>query len=265
LTRRPVPLVVGHRGSAGTSPENTIASFRAAREAKADWVEFDVRMTKDGQPVVIHDATVERTAGRQGQVALLALSELRALDAGGWFDERFRGERIPSLAEVLALLAQEPRLGANIEVKEAGGDPSAGVRTILDTVEGAFGPPAGWPGRLLVSSFDEEIVSEAARRGAPAGQLIGASARERMKGPVAARLEAAKRNGAEAAILAAARARGGAIGRARGLGLSAWVYTVNDRPLFERLAASGCDAVIGDRPADLVAWRDGPGPAAGRI
>ncbi len=94
------PVIIGHRGACRYAPENTLASFKLAVEQGAPAIEFDVKLTKDNQVVVIHDPTVSRTTNGQGTVASLSLSELKQLDAGSWFSDKFKGERIPTLAEV---------------------------------------------------------------------------------------------------------------------------------------------------------------------
>lgn len=93
-------VVVGHRGCAALEPENTLRGFRRALALGCDYVETDVRLTRDGQLVLMHDETVDRTTDGRGRVAELALAEIRALDAGG-------EERVPILAELLELLRSE--------------------------------------------------------------------------------------------------------------------------------------------------------------
>jgi len=100
------PIIVGHRGAAGLAPENTLAAFRTAADLGIDGVEFDVQRTRDGHLVVFHDETVERVTDGQGSIATMTLAEVKTLDAGNKFDPRFRGERIPTLAETLAFLKQ---------------------------------------------------------------------------------------------------------------------------------------------------------------
>jgi len=99
------PLVVAHRGLLLHAPENTLANFRACLELRLGF-EFDVEQTKDGHLVCIHDDTVDRTTNGTGRVADLTLEELRRLDAGNWFDPRFAGEKVPTVDEVLNLVAQ---------------------------------------------------------------------------------------------------------------------------------------------------------------
>ncbi len=107
-----LPLVVAHRGASAYAPENTLAAFRMALDAGADGIEFDVRLAKDGVPVVIHDATLERTGSRKGLVSNFTSEELGKIDVGSWFNSRhpkrsdpaFAHQTIPTLTQVLDLL-----------------------------------------------------------------------------------------------------------------------------------------------------------------
>lgn len=96
-----MPWVVGHRGAMGHAPENTMTSFEQAITLGADMLEFDVRLTKDGVPVVVHDANLDRTSNKPLNLADLTADDLMELDAGSWFDLRFAGERIPRLSTLL--------------------------------------------------------------------------------------------------------------------------------------------------------------------
>jgi glycerophosphoryl diester phosphodiesterase len=108
-------LRVGHRGAKGHAPENTQASFDLALELGVGAVETDVHLTKDGEVVLIHDHTVDRTTDGHGFVRDMTLAELKRLDAGSWFDSRFAGQRIPTLGELLAWA--HDRVGVAIEIK----------------------------------------------------------------------------------------------------------------------------------------------------
>jgi len=109
------PWVIAHRGYRGAYPENTISAFKAAIEVKADMIELDVCLSKDRVPVVIHDATLERTTDGRGLVSEYTLSELKELDAGSWFSSEFEGESIPTLEETLDQI--RGRITVNIEIK----------------------------------------------------------------------------------------------------------------------------------------------------
>lgn len=99
------PLLVAHRGLLRHAPENTLANFRACLELRFGF-EFDVERTKDGNLVCIHDSTVDRTTNGTGKVSELTLAQMRELDAGSWFDPKFAGEKVPTVDDVLKLIAE---------------------------------------------------------------------------------------------------------------------------------------------------------------
>jgi glycerophosphoryl diester phosphodiesterase len=106
---------VAHRGAAGYAPENTIAGFDLAVDMKADYIEIDVQRSKDGELVVIHDTTVDRTTDGTGKVGDLTLQQLQQLDAGSWKEESFAGETIPAFEEILD--RYHGKVGILIELK----------------------------------------------------------------------------------------------------------------------------------------------------
>ncbi len=99
-----LPRVMGHRGAAAQAPENTLAGLRRAAELGARWVEFDVRLTGDGVPVLFHDDLLKRTTGAAGAMATTDYDSVARLDAGAWFGAAFAGEPVPSLEAAVALL-----------------------------------------------------------------------------------------------------------------------------------------------------------------
>lgn len=107
---------MGHRGFSAVSPENTVAAFDLAVKAGADGFELDVHMTKDGQFVVIHDETVDRTTDGTGWVKDLTLVQIKELDAGSWFSPKFKNERVPTLGEVFDVVKESDHC-INIELK----------------------------------------------------------------------------------------------------------------------------------------------------
>jgi len=109
---------IAHRGFSKAAPENTLAAYRKAIELRPDFMECDVRRTKDGQLIVIHDKTVDRTTNGKGLVADMAMAELRQLSAGSWVGPEFAGEKLPTLEEALDLA--KGKVVLVIEIKEAG-------------------------------------------------------------------------------------------------------------------------------------------------
>lgn len=142
-----LPPVIGHRGAAASAPENTLAGFRQAKALGCRWIEFDIRLTVDGVPLVCHDDRLERTTGRPGRISELPAARVREIDAGAPFDVLFRGERIPTLAEVLTL-ACELDLGCNIEIKAEPGLEAATAEAVAGCLAASDTLPA-----VLVSSF----------------------------------------------------------------------------------------------------------------
>ena len=102
IERIPRPAIIAHRGASAHAPENTLSAFRLALEHGADGIELDAKLTADGHVVVIHDQTVDRTTGAHGVVREMTLKQLKALDAGSFFDSTFARERIPTLEEVFS-------------------------------------------------------------------------------------------------------------------------------------------------------------------
>ena len=113
-----LPDVVAHRGSSADRPENTLASTHRAIAAGATMIEVDVRTTRDGHLVLLHDATLDRTTTSRGPVNDRRLSEIRRLDAGSWFDRRYKDQRVPTLGEVLIVCRN--KIDVLIDLKESG-------------------------------------------------------------------------------------------------------------------------------------------------
>ncbi len=111
--------IIAHRGYSAAAPENTLAAFRKAIELKPGMIECDIRRTKDGKLVIIHDATLERTTNGSGKVADHTLEELRQLDAGSWFAPEFAGEKLPTLDEAIECI-KGSGVKLIIEIKEPG-------------------------------------------------------------------------------------------------------------------------------------------------
>ena len=145
--------VAGHRGDSANYPENTMLSFRMALEEGVDQIETDVRVTKDGELVLIHDALVDRTTDGTGLVIDYSLSELKKLDAGVKKGEQFRGERIPTLFEFMELVKDHPTLTLDLELKEY---PTPGHEEIAyDTADRTLQmvDEYGFTDRVVINSF----------------------------------------------------------------------------------------------------------------
>jgi glycerophosphoryl diester phosphodiesterase len=149
-------LVVAHRGSSGSAPENTMAAFEIALQSGADIIECDVRLTRDGEVVVFHDRNLNRTTNGDGPVESRTLGELKSLDAGSWFGAKFRGEQIPTLGEVLRLL--DNRAFLNIELKADFRQRSRNTllqKCVLEILRGSCAER-----RVFLASFNHRMMYE---------------------------------------------------------------------------------------------------------
>jgi glycerophosphoryl diester phosphodiesterase len=167
------PLVIAHRGDSAHRPENTLASFAGALEVGATIVELDVQLTRDGEVIVLHDPTLDRTTDTSGDARLLTLAEVRAASAGypALFGAAWKGERVPTLAEVLTLVRGRARVMIEVKTESVGDDEAGGIeaRTIevvrrLEMAE-----------RVAIISFDHRALVRL-RRLAPEvtrGHLFG--------------------------------------------------------------------------------------------
>jgi glycerophosphoryl diester phosphodiesterase len=113
------PLIIAHRGAMGEAPENTLGAFKLALEQGANAFELDIHLSADGEIIVIHDYTVNRTTNGTGAIDRLTVAQLKQFDAGSWFHEKYKGEQIPLLSEVFDLVPQDFII--NIEIKDHGG------------------------------------------------------------------------------------------------------------------------------------------------
>lgn len=238
-----LPRVIGHRGAAARAPENTLAGFRRAAELGCRWVEFDVRLSLEGRAVLFHDDNLERTTDGKGSVGATPFSELRARDAGAFFDRAYRGERIPTLEEALALLRQL-KLAFNLEMKAERGREhvlaEVAARTLARVWPSEVSPP-------LVSSFEPAALTAFARR---APHIPRAYLAE--DPPSDWRVRAAQ-VGAAAVVLDHAPLSPERARAVKSAGYPLLVYTVNHPGRARELFSWGVDGVISDAPDTILA------------
>lgn len=245
-----LPLIIGHRGAGARAPENTFASFDLAFARNADGIEFDVRLARDGVPVVIHDASLLRTARTDGVVESFDSTRLSQFYAGAWFNERnpgravegFERERIPLLS------AAFERYGARhlyVEMKcEETARRAALARAVVSLVrEHKLGA------RLVVKSFEHDAIAEV-KKLAPEIRTAALFDRswQRPFVPAATILARAEACGADEISLHRSLLRRATVERARARGFEVVVWTVNSPFWLRRAAALGLRAVITDEP-----------------
>jgi glycerophosphoryl diester phosphodiesterase len=234
-------LNFAHRGAREIAPENTLAAFRVAQEIGASGVELDVILTSDGEVVVIHDDTLDRTTDGSGQVRDMTLAELKTLDAGSWFAPQFAGQRIPTLQEVFALIGG--RMVLNIELKTRSlTDDRLEVKVVElaerndlagSVILSSFNPLAIWRvkrlnPRLATGLLYMEDTPLPLRRAwlRPLARPDGLHPRHTIVTPAYVRWA-----------------------KERGYSITAW--TVNDLHEMRRLIELGVDGIITDRPERL--------------
>ncbi|WP_298040257.1 glycerophosphodiester phosphodiesterase family protein [uncultured Microbacterium sp.] len=233
-------LVIAHRGDSDEAPENTIPAFASTSAAGASHLELDIRLSADGIPMVIHDATVDRTTDGTGAVGEMTAHELRALDAGSWFSEEFRATRIPTLAEALAQAATQ---GQDVLIEYKGAWKRSDIRTTMRLIA-----DAGLERRVIAQSFSRRTVAN-----------IAAVAPDMPLGWLTHELDAlavhtALSIGADAVNPAAATIESVALAHRAGLGVFVWTH--DEDAAWEAYTQMGVDGIITNRPRALVAWSE---------
>ncbi len=238
--------IVAHRGASFDAPENTVASVRLAWEQKADASEFDVYLSKDGKIVVLHDRDLKRTAGVDRAVTDMTAEELKALDVGRWKGEKYAGEPVPTLDDVLATVPDGKRVF--IEVK-CGPEIAEELRRVLEA------SPLK-PEQTAIISFSPEVVA-AAKKALPdrkAYWVVSLGRKDDEKPPTADELVARAKEihadgldlSARAEVLTPEYAR-----TIKSRGLELYVWTVNDPALALAMIAARVDGITTDRPGWL--------------
>ncbi|CAG9295294.1 glycerophosphoryl diester phosphodiesterase [Celerinatantimonas diazotrophica] len=151
--------LAGHRGLAALAPENTLAGARLAALNHIGWVEFDVQLSADHVPVIIHDETVQRCSNGTQQVRQLSWQQLQELDFGSWFSPKFEAEKIPSLTQLLTVCRQY-NLSLNLELKLY---PQDDIQKLCEVVAQTIITQHFAPDRLIISSFEHEALRQIKR------------------------------------------------------------------------------------------------------
>lgn len=238
--------LIGHRGASRSAPENTLASFRLAWAEEADGVEGDFRLTEDGAIVCMHDASCARTGGVDLAVAATPLARLRELDVGVWKGEAWRGERIPTVEEVIATVPAGKKL--YLELK-SGAEIVPPLARVLDAARLA-------PEQAVVLAFDEEVVIEAGRLLPRVKRLWLTDYRRNRRGevvpPLPRILSTLERTGADGLGSRAHAIVDERFAHAlREAGRELHLWTVDLPRSAARFAALGANAIITNRPGWL--------------
>lgn len=244
------PLVIAHRGGKGLWPENSLFAFERASALGVDMLEMDLQLSSDGELMVIHDLTLERTTNGEGPVAALSLEQLQALDAGyNWsadggqsYPYRGQGIRIPSFTEVLARVPTTPKV---IEIKV----PDVGMETLLCEALQAHQQTE----RVLVGSFydrslqlfREHCPGVATSAGPGSVRLLVALNWLGLGGLLSPSYQALQIPEAHSGLVVASPSL---LQTAAQRGLSVQLWTINEQPAMRRLLDQGAHALITDYP-----------------
>lgn len=227
---------IAHRGASGTYPENTRLAFEKAIEARADMIELDCQLTKDGHVVVFHDERLERTARVHGAVKHHTLAELKKFDVGEWRKKAYKGERILTLEAVLDLVGERANLCLDIkQFPESAPGIELKILFILSHYD--------YLDRAILASFDYRCL-ERFREFAPEarlGVILGAGVTEDA-------LAVARHVAASAILVQKELATREFLHQAWDDGLDVYVWTVNEVRDMEKFASIGVQGIISDFP-----------------
>lgn len=232
------PFIVAHRGMSHAAPENTLAAFGRAMELGVDGIEMDLQLSRDGQLVICHDGTWDRTTDGSGEVRSLSLPEIKRLDAGGWFGPEFSGEQVPTPTEVMELARSRGWNGTFYLELKTSGYAYPGIEERLAALLESYNAV----NRVTVSSFNHTslITMRTLVPGIKTSCLTG-SRRERPWRHVVAKgsneYSPNYREVDDKLVAACHQA-----------GVSVVVWTVNDAAEMRRMQKAGVDGIITDRP-----------------
>ncbi len=219
-----------------------MSAFKKALELGCRWIEFDVMLSEDGEPFVFHDESLKRTTNGQGSLANKSAKELLALDAGKWFSKQYRGEKIPTLPEVLKWM-QASEVQGNIEIKPTPSKTEETTVAVLTSLNRYWANDKSLP---LLSSFEFEALKLCRNLSpeAPLGLLLDKWDKSWHK--MADEIQCVSIH------LSAKAANKVRIAEIKDKGYKVFVYTVNRRRLAHKLFEWGVDAIFSDYP-DLLA------------
>ncbi|NMA47002.1 MAG: glycerophosphodiester phosphodiesterase [Lentisphaerae bacterium] len=233
------PIIEAHRGYSAQYPENTLCAFRQAIAVGAPSIELDVHASADGEIVVMHDASVDRTSNGKGAIAQMKLAELKKLDVGAWKGPEFAGERIPTLGEALAL-SDTSNVAFNVEIK------AFSSTKVVERLVALLHEHAPRGGSHVVSSFDVNALLQvrAVDSGVPLCILGGNAAKilhqaEEMDFPwIHSHFSTVNGD-----VVAAAHAQGRRV----------MIWTMDKPALFQHYVRLGVDKVCTNCPAEMLA------------
>lgn len=232
------PPIIAHRGASAYAPENTLAAFDLALAYGVEWIEFDVMLSADDEPFVIHDETLSRTSNGQGRVNEVDSAYLHSLDAGNWFSKQYQGEKIPHFLDVLKWLIFS-NVQANIEIKPCLGAEEKTAVVVMSYLQRYWPVDQPLP---LISSFNEEALTicRSLAPEIPLGLLVHEWDGGWQK---KAELLACTSVHMHHRILTQER-----VATIKQAGFQVLSYTINRKSLAEKLLSWGVEAIFSDYP-----------------
>ena len=259
------PLILGHRGASAVAPENTLAAFSRAMDDGADGIEFDVRLSRDHVPVVIHDSTLERTGSSQRSIHELTAAELQEIDVGSWFTKSrsnsavvsrstsYSGEKLPTLAQVFNLFSSRSGM-LYVELKCESNERSYLATAVVKLIR-----EYGIENRVVVESFDLQAIVEIKNNGA--GIRTAALFEPKFSRPISTirrlrMIDLALEHQADEIALHYTLVAPRVIEKAKQAGLDIVIWTVDDSKWIARARSLGIKALIANNPAAMVHSRE---------
>ena len=237
-----LPWVIAHRGASAVAPENTMAAFRRAVEMGTECIETDLHLSRDGRLIIVHDTTLNRTTSGDGMVRNYTFNELRQFDAGSWFSEKYAGERLPAIEELLDFAGQAD-LSLYLEIK--GGAGYGVERAVISALRGRKESKA-----TVVLCFDASVLDRIHQldRLLMTGLLFDSGGEDMVKEAVrvGARQIGPRGDCVTPELIEDAHRRG----------LKVVTWTINEPAQMRSLAAAGVDGIMTNHPDRLVAVRD---------
>lgn len=236
-------FIASHRGGGAAAPENTLPAISAALAGGFAYVEVDVALTADGHPVLMHDRKVDRTTDGTGRLADLTLAEVRALDAGSWFDASYAGTRVPTLAEFLDVLAGA---GGRAIVELKGVWDAAAIAAAIDEIAAR-----DLERSIALASFDARTLALCATESEVVSRLL---ILKHMPRDV---VTAAEQAGVRGIVVSrkAVLARPEVVDEIHAAGARIVVYTLNKDAQWDAVTALGVDGIVTDDPYLLSEWQ----------
>ncbi|PYI57303.1 glycerophosphodiester phosphodiesterase [Paenibacillus flagellatus] len=237
-------MIIAHRGAAGEAPENTLAAFKLGLEQGCTGIELDVHLSKDGEVIVCHDGTLDRTTDSKGVIRDMTVDELKKADAGRWFHEKYAGERVPLLEEVLDLVSPEVQI--NVEIKGSyGGETEPALLKLLhrkNRLDSVFVSSFDFVSLELLKSLEPNIRI---------GQLysIGIAKHYRMADLIDQPLYSLHPQWS--------KLTGEAVREAKERGLAVYPWTVNAEETMRQMIEFGVSGIITDYPGRLKKLLEG--------